>query len=90
MQTLHRLRQFKKFARAHVFSSSPFLLKEEKTSKLCRSHDHELPENRLHYCSIRHSFGLGMLIEDMQLHGLSANTQDVYVRAVRQVIEYED
>jgi site-specific recombinase XerD len=28
------------------------------------------------------------MIEDMQLHGLSANTQDVYVRAVRQLIEY--
>jgi integrase/recombinase XerD len=30
------------------------------------------------------------MIEDMQLHGLSANTQDVYVRAVRQLIEYVD
>ena len=28
------------------------------------------------------------MMEDMQLHGLSTNTQDVYVRAVRQLIEY--
>jgi integrase/recombinase XerD len=28
------------------------------------------------------------MIEDMRLHGFSASTQDVYVRAVRQLSEY--
>ena len=28
------------------------------------------------------------MIEDMQLHGLSANTQDAYVRAIKQLAEY--
>ncbi len=28
------------------------------------------------------------MIEDMQLRGLSANTQDAYVRAVKQLAEY--
>jgi integrase/recombinase XerD len=30
------------------------------------------------------------MIEDMQLHGLSANTQEAYVRAVKQLAEYYD
>src|SRR3989454_12015534 len=68
--------------------SSPFRFVEEKTCKLCRTHNHELPENRPRHSSIRHFFGLGMLIEDMQLAGYSARTQEAYVAAVRQLFEH--
>src|SRR3989449_10874888 len=42
----------------------------------------------IHQNSIRHFFGLGMLIEDMQLAGYSARTQEAYVAAVRQLFEH--